>query len=115
VGFVTDFGHKSILCRRLKSGVTCDRQQVCCDRHAVLQLLSAPGPVCTAHALLLLLLLTLSAPSAGSTDPALAALVYICNTSITTYDVTAGRAEPSSHSLPDSKLPTVSVWVCVSV
>jgi hypothetical protein len=45
--------------------------------------------------------------AAGSTDPALASLVYICNSSITTYDVTAGRAEPSSHSLPDSKLPQV--------
>jgi hypothetical protein len=45
--------------------------------------------------------------AAGITDPALASLVYICNSSITTYDVTAGRAEPSSHSLPDSKLPQV--------
>lgn len=44
---------------------------------------------------------------AGVTDPALAMLVYICNSSITTYDVTAGRATPSSHSLPDSKLPQV--------
>lgn len=45
----------------------------------------------------------------GVTIPELAALVYICNSSLQSYDVAGGRAVPSSHSLPDSKLPNVSI------
>jgi hypothetical protein len=44
---------------------------------------------------------------AGATDPELARLVYITNSSICSYDLAAGPAAPSSHSLPDSKLPQV--------
>jgi len=49
----------------------------------------------------------MSTAAAGLTDPELAALVYICNSSIKAYDVITGSAVPSSHSLPDSKLPNV--------
>eukprot|EP00775_Hariotina_reticulata_P008795 gene8795-8974_t len=40
-----------------------------------------------------------------TTAPELARLVYICNSSISSYDVVAGPVLPSSHSVPDSKLP----------
>jgi len=43
-----------------------------------------------------------------TTAPELARLVYICNSSISSYDVTAGPEVASSHSVPDSKLPQVS-------
>ncbi|WIA29708.1 hypothetical protein OEZ86_012188 [Tetradesmus obliquus] len=43
----------------------------------------------------------------GATAPELARLVYIRNTKIAGYEVSSGPAVPSSHSLPDSKLPDV--------
>jgi hypothetical protein len=42
-----------------------------------------------------------------TTNPELAKLVYIRNTSIKGYDTAAGPAAPASHSLPETKLPSV--------
>ena len=42
-----------------------------------------------------------------TTNPDLAQIVYIRNTGIKGYDITAGPATPASHSLPETKLPAV--------
>lgn len=44
-------------------------------------------------------------PGAGA--PELESLVYICNSKIASYDVTNGPSVPSSHSLPETKLPEI--------